>query len=187
MKPTRLPARLFVLSGLGVLLLTVPALPQTQTLPLPRRVQRIQILPAQPTTRVTPRLAAVAETKLLMEGMLQPNFHGLEGLLKEKPASDEAWRFARGQALLIAETGNLLLLRPPHNQGRDTWQQLAMDLRSSATNLARLVAARDFERSRAHMLIVANVCNRCHQTFKIATRVSPFAAPAERPAPAPAP
>ena len=181
------PNRLFALSGLGVLLLAVHALPQTQTLPIPQRVQRIRILPAQPTTRVVPRLVAVAETKLLMEGLLQPNFRGLEGILKEKPASDEAWAFARGQALLIAETGNLLLLRPPHNLGRDTWQQRAMDLRSAATDLARLLAARDFERSRAHMLIVANVCNRCHQTFKIATRVSPFAAPAERPAPAPAP
>lgn len=187
MKPTCLPARLFVLSGLGVLLATVPALPQIQTLPIPRRVQRIQILPVQPTRRVTPRLVAVAETKLLMEGLLQPNFRGLEGILKEKPASDEAWTFARGQALLMAETGNLLLLRPPHNQGRDIWQQRAMDLRSAATNLARLVAARDFERSRAHMLIVANVCNRCHQTFKIPTRISPFAAPNARPAPAPAP
>jgi hypothetical protein len=174
---------LFVLSSLGVLLLAVRALPQSQALPQPRPVQRIQVRPAQPTNRVVPRLVAVAETKLLMDGLLQPNFRGLEGILKEKPDSDEAWTFARGQALLIAETGNLLLLRPPHNQGRDTWQQRAMDLRSAATNLARTVAARDFERSRAQMLIVANVCNRCHQTFKVTTRVSPFAAPGEPPTP----
>ena len=128
MRPTRLPARLFVLSGLAVLLLGVPALPQTQTLPRPRLLPRLRIPLTQPTTtRVVPRLVAVAETKLLMEGLLQPNFRGLEGLLKEKPATEEAWSFARGQALLMAETGNLLLLRPPHNLGRDTWQQRAMD------------------------------------------------------------
>jgi len=178
-----LPGRLLALSGLGVLMASVPALPQTQTLPRPRLVPGTQVQPVQPSTRVVPRLAAVAETKLLMEGLLQPNFRGLEGLLKEKPPSDEAWGFARGQALLIAETGNLLLLRPPHNQGRDTWQQRAMDLRSAATNLARTVAARDFERSRANMVIVANVCNRCHQSFKVATRLTPFTVPGERPGP----
>lgn len=181
MRLTRLPIRLFVLSGLAVLLLGVPALPQT--LPRPRLLPRGRVPAAQPTTRVVPRLVAVAETKLLMEGLLQPNFRGLEGLLKEKPASDEAWSFARGQALLLAEAGNLLLLRPPHNQGRDNWQQRAMDLRSAATNLARLVAARDFERSRANLSIVANVCNRCHQSFKVATRLTPFTVPGERPGP----
>ena len=30
---------------------------------------------------------------------------------------EAAWKFVRGQALLIAESGNLLLLRPPHNAG----------------------------------------------------------------------
>src|SRR5207247_369538 len=76
--------------------------------------------PAQP--KFVPRLEAVAETKLLMEGLNQANFRGLENLLKQKPADLEAWTFARGQALLIAETGNLLLLRPPRNQGQAAWQ-----------------------------------------------------------------
>src|SRR5262249_47946383 len=63
-----------------------------------------------------PKLEAVAETRLLMEGMAQPNLRGLDRLLsKEKPGGDEAWKFARGQALLLAETGNLLMLRPPRN------------------------------------------------------------------------
>ena len=45
-----------------------------------------------------------------MEGVAVANFRGLERLLKEKPNSTEAWTYARGQALLIAETGNLLLI-----------------------------------------------------------------------------
>jgi hypothetical protein len=122
-------------------------------------------------------LKAVAETRLLMEGVAVANFRGLERLLKEKPNSTEAWTYARGQALLIAETGNLLLLRPPRTKGRDTWQQRAMELRSSATDLARLVAARDLERSRAALQNVANVCNRCHQTFQVQVRLVPFSEP----------
>src|SRR5947208_10569444 len=94
----------------------------------PARTQR----PAPPLpapTAFVPRFEAVAETRLLMEGLANANYQGLEKLLKGKPADADTWAFARGQALLIAETGNLLLLRPPRNQGRDVWMRRATDLR----------------------------------------------------------
>ena len=40
----------------------------------------------------------------------------IERLLSQKPADVQSWTFARGQALLIAETGNLLMLRPPKGE-----------------------------------------------------------------------
>jgi cytochrome c556 len=134
--------------------------------------------PAQP--KFVPKLEAVAETKLLMEGLNKANFRGLENMLKQKPADLEAWTFARGQALLIAETGNLLLLRPPRNQGRDTWQMRATELRDSATALAKQIARRDYEGSRTALGQLANSCNRCHQSFQVAVRIVPFADPAPR-------
>jgi len=176
MRRGRFLCRAGLLSGLALLLTGVPALPQTR---LPVRPQAGPG-PVQPSTRPVPRLEAVAETRLLMEGLAVSNFRGLERLIKERPASTEAWTFARGQALLIAETGNLLLLRPPRNRGRDVWQERAMELRAAATTLARQVAARDFERSRAALAGVANVCNRCHQTFQVQVRLVPFAEPSDR-------
>jgi hypothetical protein len=149
-----------VLVAAAALLAAAPAAPQTQ----PRT-------PARPS----PRLEAVAETRLLMEGMNQANFRGLERILKQKPADAEAWIFARGQALLIAETGNLLLLRPPHNPGETAWQERAVDLREKAVALARTAAARDYEGSRAALVNVAGACNRCHQSFRVPVRVVPFA------------
>lgn len=121
-----------------------------------------------------PKLEAVAETRLLMEGLNQANFRGLERLLKEKPAEADAWKFARGQALLIAETGNLLMLRPPKNEGQDSWMQRSTDLRAAAVALAQHAAARDFERSRAGLVSVADACNRCHQSFHVDVRIKPF-------------
>src|SRR5213080_3460763 len=64
------------------------------------------------TQPFTPKFEALAETRLLMEGMAHSNYRSLQRLLKEKPADNETWVFVRGQALLLAETGNLLLLRP---------------------------------------------------------------------------
>ena len=91
--------------------------------------------PSQPPSRERPKLEPVAETKLLMEGLMQANFRGLERNLKQRPVDDTAWVYARGQALLIAETGNLLLIRPPKSGGQDAWQELSTDLREKATRL----------------------------------------------------
>jgi cytochrome c556 len=124
-----------------------------------------------------PKFEAVAETKLLMEGLTQPNYQSLAKLLRDRPADAETWTFARGQAILVAEAGNLLLLRPPRNQGRDTWMREAMDMRQAAAALARQAGNRDLERSRAALADLTTACNRCHQSFRIPVRVGPDAAP----------
>lgn len=129
-------------------------------------------IPAPVAPHYVPKFEAVAETKLLMEGLAQPNYRSLEELLKKKPAEDEAWTFARGQALLLAETGNLLLLRPPRTpEGQDAWFRRATNLREAAAALARSVGSKEYARSRAGLADVANSCNRCHQTFRVAIRV----------------
>jgi hypothetical protein len=133
---------------------------------------------SQPTTlknKPTPKLEPVAETKLLMLGMAEPNLRSLGKILHDKPAEAEAWRFARGQALLISEMGNLLMIRPPRTTtGQDIWMTQAVELRSAAANLARLLAAKDYGKSRSALASVANVCNHCHQAFQTPNRVDPF-------------
>src|SRR5438552_6625772 len=93
--------------------------------------------------KVQPKLEPVAETRLLMEGLAHANFRGLERLLTTKPADKETWTFARGQALLIAETANLLMLRPPKGNGQPAWFDRAMELRSGAKQLAATIATQD--------------------------------------------
>src|SRR5208283_3045828 len=140
---------------------------------------------AAPPAQPRPRLEAVAETRLLMEGLAQANFRGLERNLQQKPLEAEAWTFIRGQALLIGETGNLLMIRPPHNSGEAAWMELGTALRTSAARLAQAAADKDFERSRVGLQALANTCNRCHETFRVPTRIKPFAEPPERKAAVP--
>src|SRR5262245_45627201 len=101
-KPCREFLLVASLSSFGWLLWTTPAVPQAGR-------------------KVVPKLVPIAETKLLMEGLAHANFRGLDRHLKQKPTEDQAWTFARGQALLIAETANLLMLRPPRNEGESAW------------------------------------------------------------------
>lgn len=125
--------------------------------------------------RAAPRLEPVAETKLLMEGMADPNTRALGKLLTAKPTGADGWAFARGQALLLAELGNLLMMRPPKTkEGQEPWQAHAADLRENATGLARAAAAQDYLTARAALAGVANACNRCHQSFRAGVRVDPF-------------
>jgi hypothetical protein len=130
---------------------------------------------ALPVNDYPPRPEPVAETRLLMEALNLPNYRGLEKLLKQPPKELEAWSFARGQALLIAETGNLLMLRPPHNQGQLLWLERSAGLRTAATNLARAAAARNYDQCRTGLVGLANACNHCHQTFRVKTLITPFA------------
>ncbi len=138
----------------------------------------VPVAQSQPTpgkAKPVPKPEPVAETKLIMEGFAGANLRGLAKLLREKPADAEAWAFARGQALLIAETGNLLLLRPPKTAAnQEPWMTHAGGLRDAATNLARQTAAKDYGKSRVALAGVANACNRCHQAFRVGFRADPF-------------
>jgi hypothetical protein len=126
------------------------------------------------TPASTHRLVPFAETRLLMEGLTNANFLGLEKLLRSEQLDDEAWAFSRGQALLIAESGNLLLLRSPRDSRQETWMRLAGDMRDSAGQLARWVQRRDLGRSRSALMDLAGKCNACHQAFRADVQIRPF-------------
>jgi hypothetical protein len=127
--------------------------------------------------KVVPKLEPIAETRLLMEAIAHANFRGLERNLTKNPIDDQSWVFARGQALLIAESANLLMLRPPKNQGESAWMERAMAMRKEAQQLAQHLAKKDVERSKAGMQQLANSCNRCHQTLKTPIEIVPFQQP----------
>ena len=130
-------------------------------------------IPAPGAKTNPPRLTPVAETKLIMEGVAHANYQGIEKNLKQKPEDAETWKFVRGQALIVAESGNLLLIRPPKNDGQAVWMQRATDLREAAATLAKHAGARDYDRSKAALADVTNTCNRCHQTFRVPVQIGP--------------
>jgi hypothetical protein len=126
----------------------------------------------QTPTRPAPRLEPVAETQLLMQGLNDTNLLALsQRLIQRKPATVKEWTTARGMALLIAESGNLLMLRPPRNQGQDAWLERCRDMRDAATSLARYAANQDYARCRVGLRELAGTCNRCHQAFRVNVQV----------------
>ncbi|MGF1583353.1 MAG: hypothetical protein ACFCD0_28875 [Gemmataceae bacterium] len=125
--------------------------------------------------RFEPKLEAVAETKLLMEGLAKANFQGLDRLLREQPTKLETWKFIRGQSLLVAETGNLLMLRPPKTEpARTVWFQKATELRKAGLAVATSASQKDFNTTRVNFVKLANACNSCHKSFSVRVQVTPF-------------
>src|SRR5262245_46642879 len=143
-------------------------------MPSPAKIPSPKVAPSKAPSP-SPRLVAVAETKLLMEGLTHPNFQGMEKILKSEEIDSDSWVFARGQALLIAETGNLLMLRPPKTSGQDAWMKAAGELRDAGTGMAQTIATRDRARSRSALTNLAATCNACHQTFQVNTKITAFA------------
>jgi hypothetical protein len=162
--------------ALGAFALLMPLAPSQTFLPQPKQLPPTTERPAAPAPeRAPPKLEAVAETKLLMEGLAKVNFDGLGKLLKDKPTDAENWTFARGQALIIAETGNLLMLRPPKGKAaQDAWLGYASDMKNAAAQLAKSAGEKDYLNSRANLMTLSNTCNRCHEKFGLKIRVAPF-------------
>jgi hypothetical protein len=108
-----------------------------------------------------------------MQAINSPYFLGLDQLLRRQPADDSAWQAVQAQALLIAENGNLLLLRPPE-KGAAAWSELATSLRTRAAAVARAAGQKDYNRSRQALTDLASVCNRCHQANRVSVRATAF-------------
>ena len=168
-----------LLGGLaGLVLFAAPRSPsQTRERPAaPAPSQAPTPIPPPTPTSQLPRLVPVAETKLLMDGINKPNFDGLTKVLKAKPADAEAWSFARGQSLLIAETANLLLIRPPKTRtAQQAWVPRAVELRQAGVRLAEAAGAKDYVGARAALADLTNACNRCHESFRVPVRLDPAA------------
>jgi len=141
----------------------------------PTSISQTKERPAAPAPSAMPKLVPVAETKLVMQGMAKPNFDGLTKTLKQKPTDAEQWGFARGQALLVAESANLLLIRPPKTKtGQDLWVPKVIELRDAGVKLAEAASAKDYAAARVRLADLTNACNRCHAAFQVGARMDPL-------------
>jgi hypothetical protein len=161
---------LFLLMTTATLLAVGPARPQAGD--DAKRLQQSPLLPS-PEAKLQvqqPRLVPLAETRVLMDGINWPNFIALEQGLKRPPRDDHSWLALRDHALLIAENGNLLLLRSPGKKS-EAWTDRAVALRTVAARLADAAAERNAGRSRQVLLELARTCDRCHDTFQTGVQI----------------
>ena len=99
-----------------------------------------------------------------MEYAFEPFFHALRSALQEAPADKNAWKPVKANALVLAENGNLLMLRGPEENTK-AWNQLAAEMRDQGQRLYQAAKKRDYTASRQQYERFVEKCNACHQAF----------------------
>lgn len=100
-----------------------------------------------------------------MEYVFQPAYLRLKESLKSAPASNTAWRPVKSDALILAESCNLLLSRRPEEHG-DDWVRHAVASRTRGAEFYAAAKARNFDQAVSTFGTMLESCNACHRQFE---------------------
>ncbi len=103
-----------------------------------------------------------------MEYVFQPTYKSLKtAMAKSKDAEtkdDATWKSIKSGSLILAEGGNLLLLRGPQDE-RAKWIEHATAVRRIGGELYQAAKKKDADKSQQLYRTLLDNCNSCHQQF----------------------
>lgn len=99
-----------------------------------------------------------------MEYVFQPTFKRLKPVMAAAPAGNQEWKSIKADSLVLAEGGNLLLIRQPNDDATD-WAKHSVKVRDFGGQLYRAAKAKDFTNARKYYESMVKSCNACHQQF----------------------
>lgn len=99
-----------------------------------------------------------------MEYFYEPAYKRLKLQLAEQPADRAGWNGVKGDALTLAEGGNLLLLRAPAEE-KAAWSRLSVEVRDLAGKVYQAARAQNYAQARGDYQTLISRCNACHQKF----------------------
>ena len=80
------------------------------------------------------------------------------------PVDNQAWKSIKADSLILAEGGNLLLIRQPEDDATD-WVKHSVQVRDFGGQLYRAAKAKDYPSARRSYESMVTNCNACHQQF----------------------
>lgn len=105
----------------------------------------------------------VATVKDVMLGLTIPNSDFIWGV-EEEPVDDPGWDAIRLNAVMLAESANLLMTPERAREG-DTWTTEARALIAAAGTTVSAVDAKDFDGVIDSGEAIYNTCETCHATY----------------------
>jgi hypothetical protein len=100
-----------------------------------------------------------------MEYVFQPTYRRLKQTLAAAPADNAGWKAVKSDALILAESCNLLYSRKPAEHGED-WVKHATASRSGGAALYQAARAKDFAAATTAWKSMLESCNACHKQFE---------------------
>ena len=121
-----------------------------------------------------PPFKPVADTKLLMQSVVDPNADLIwdavkiimtkEGDENIRPKTDAEWTAVRNAAVTVAESGNLLMMAPRAKNGGE-WMQLAQDMIDTGEAAIRAAEAKNAEKLFTVGGDLYDSCSNCHRKY----------------------
>ncbi|MGC4029515.1 MAG: hypothetical protein QM696_11620 [Steroidobacteraceae bacterium] len=111
-----------------------------------------------------PALESYATARQVMLGLTIPATDVIWGVANEMPADDAAWERVVANALMVAESGNLLLTGPRNPQQAD-WTQMVQEMIKHARAAAAAAEKHDVDGVAAAGDELYNACDSCHNKY----------------------
>lgn len=99
-----------------------------------------------------------------MEGVFQGPYRRLKAAIANEPKDNAGWKTIRSEALILAEGGNLLLLRKPE-KNTEKWNEYSIASRDAGAELFKAAKKKDYAESKKAYEKMLTSCNACHKQF----------------------
>jgi hypothetical protein len=116
------------------------------------------------TAAITAAFKPVATVKQVMLGITVPASNAVFAVAGEAPKDDAGWQAVEASALAVAESGNLLLMKPRAVDDPE-WQQFALALVDAGAKAAEAARSKDAEKTGTAGDDMYNVCEHCHAKY----------------------
>ena len=100
-----------------------------------------------------------------MEYVFQPTYKRLKVSMAAAPADNNGWNAVKSDALILAESCNLLLGRKPDNDG-DDWVKHAIASKNAGAELYQAARAKNYEAASTSYRKMLDNCNACHRQLE---------------------
>jgi len=128
---------------------------------LPWQGEAIAQTPATPEASLAPVEKDMHE---FMEYVFQPTYKRLKEAMKSEPQDKKGWLEVKSGSLILAEGGNLIMLRAPEENAK-TWNELSVSVRDYGSKMYRAAHDKDFAAATQNYKNMLQQCNKCHQEF----------------------
>ena len=119
---------------------------------------------ATPPAGASEAFKPVATVKQVMLGITIPASNAVFAVAGEAPADDAGWQAVEASALAVAESGNLLLMKPRAVDEQD-WRQYSYALIDAGTRAAEAARAKDADKASVAGDDMYNACEQCHAKY----------------------
>ena len=122
-----------------------------------------------PVAVQSPPFQPVATVSQIMSAITLPYSDALVYIQRNPPKNDRDWETLEMQALMLAESGNLLMMKDrAKNQGE--WMKDARALVDAGLAAVKATRAKDIEAVLALNEQIVNSCVTCHRKFRSGRR-----------------